>query len=333
MFIRLSISMFAVLILAVAGCGGDSNPSDSNGGGGGDPDAEISILGSVAVPTWSEKVVFYGDYAYMGFPGNSGDSMIIINCNNQFSIVARKSASGRPVAVNGSYLYNGYPSYIHVYSLADPVNPQLGNTLVNASPYTAVIASGHLYGAQDPIDPFISICNVSSPAAPTYLTSFNLAAGDGLYDLATDGSLLAAAGRTHAVLYNLYTPSSPTLEATITTADETVDVALADNHLYLAERDEGLRIFDVSDPGSPALAASIPAVRDSVEFVIVRNDTMYYTDGSLVNVYDVSDPASPRKITDHLFSSMVRIYLDDYLYVHEVFDDALHKTEVVETGK
>ena len=45
-------------------------------------------------------------------------------------------------------------------------------------------------------------------------------------------------------------PSSPTNVGQLNTPGFAFDVAVADNHAYVADGQPGLRIFDVSDPSS-----------------------------------------------------------------------------------
>ena len=70
-------------------------------------------------------------------------------------------------------------------------------------------------------------------------------------------------------------------------------VAIAGNYLYLANGNDGLRIYDVSDPTHPVSLAHTNnggyahAVAVSGNYACLANDT----DG--LRLYDISDPANP----------------------------------------
>ncbi len=73
------------------------------------------------------------------------------------------------------------------------------------------------------------------------------------------------------------------------------DVAVSGGKAYLADRDNGLRIVDVTDPTAPK---ELGALEGQAISLLVDGDTVYIGDWSegLV-IVDVSDPAAPKKLS------------------------------------
>lgn len=101
--------------------------------------------------------------------------------------------------------------------------------------------------------------------------------------------------------------------------EESQDLELHDDLLFIAEGDLGWSIADVSDPYSPVILRNMPA-DGYVNQLLVLDNYLYIAAGKEgVQIFDISDPYAPvetgRYSNDHYFE---RIYpVGSYLYVYE----------------
>ncbi|MFQ5427444.1 MAG: LVIVD repeat-containing protein [Thermodesulfobacteriota bacterium] len=70
-------------------------------------------------------------------------------------------------------------------------------------------------------------------------------------------------------------------------------VDLQGNYAYVADREAGLKIVDITDPKSPAPVSNLPGLKFSTS-VAIKNKRAYVTDKYFgLHVYDITDPSLP----------------------------------------
>ncbi len=100
------------------------------------------------------------------------------------------------------------------------------------------------------------------------------------------------------MIYDVSSPSSPTLIATIATGNDPYSVAVSGNYAYVVNYySDNMMIYNVSSPSSPTLIATIATERYP-RSVAVSVNYAYVLNASSNNmmIYDVSSPSSPTLI-------------------------------------
>lgn len=88
------------------------------------------------------------------------------------------------------------------------------------------------------------------------------------------------------------------------------------NYLYMAARDEGIYIFDISDPSTPKIVDTF-ATTDQASFLFIQNQTLYISEGSFFAIYDISIPNEPSLLAEMKTTSpnQCLIVENDFAYI------------------
>ncbi len=129
-------------------------------------------------------------------------------------------------------------------------------------------------------------------------------------------------------IYDVSTPSIPTLVSSYTDVDAVRNIYLVDNYAYLSAFGDGLVILDISDPLNPSFVGSIDPgwyLSQSAYDVVVVGNTAYMADAEGLFIIDVSDPTNPLEIgsleTD--WSCMAVDVVQSYAYLANDHDGML----------
>ena len=72
-------------------------------------------------------------------------------------------------------------------------------------------------------------------------------------------------------------------------------MAVSGNHVYVADRESGLRVIDISDRSSPQIVGSVDTPDLSVSVAVAGGYAYVVGDGSSgLQVIDIGNPASPQ---------------------------------------
>lgn len=111
-------------------------------------------------------------------------------------------------------------------------------------------------------------------------------------DAAAADSYVYVANGTGVIVVDVSSPSTPSIAASIETPGSAQDLAVVENHVYVADGSSGLVILDISDPAAPSIVGSASLGVDAVG-VSVDGGTAVLVGGSQVVTVDVADPANP----------------------------------------
>jgi hypothetical protein len=105
-------------------------------------------------------------------------------------------------------------------------------------------------------------------------------------------------------------------------------ISIANSYAYVADREQGLRIVDVSEPASPTEVGS--AITTYASGVAVAEDYAYVGDGQAgLRVIDISDPANPSIIATLDTGYGVGVSVEgNYVYVTDISGGGLYVVDV-----
>jgi len=309
-----------------------------------DPTAPVE-RGAYEVPAHGRDVMIQGHYAYV----TDGNGLHLIDVSDPSKPVevgflqmptriSGENIGALGVDVLGEYAYVtiGYGedghSGLRIVDVSDPTAPvEVGIYDTQAHPCDVDVAHAHAtdlgstyaYVVTDHPTGTLQIVDVSNPAAPVGISTYNLAGpGNGIQVL---GDYAYVAGDGLRII-DVSNPAAPVEVSRIGRYVKDVfvrqDPVTRKILAYVVE--EGLKIIDVSDPAHPTvLGATQPMVYDGL---FVAGNYAYLTSQYLrgVRVFDVSNPAAPVEVGAHRTRGFARrVYVaDGYAYVTE-FEEAL----------
>jgi CSLREA domain-containing protein/uncharacterized repeat protein (TIGR01451 family) len=217
------------------------------------PGAPIEV-GACDTPGEAQKVVVVGNYAYIA-AGEAGLRIIDISTpSNPTEVGFYDTVGAWSIAVAGNYVYVGNGQQLWVIDVSVPSNPtQVGSYYVGA-PWGSVIG-------------MTVVGNYAYVGVSGYM----------YYD---SGGLL---------VFDISTPSTPTLVGSYETIVSVTNVAVVDNFAYASVGGE-LWVFDVSDPSIPIKVGSYKPWGGTI---IAEGDYAYILGAGGFRVIDISTPGVP----------------------------------------
>ena len=94
------------------------------------------------------------------------------------------------------------------------------------------------------------------------------------------------------VIFDISNPEDPTFVSKNYTSGVVQDIALLDNHVFVATKFNGLWIIDISDPNNPQNVVQYPK---GAQRIYVYGYYAYLISGNL-EILDISDPENPREL-------------------------------------
>jgi hypothetical protein len=273
------------------------------------------LLGSYDTPSSALDVCVSGNMAYVA---DYISGLQIIDISNPAAPIWRSSydTPGRAegVYVSGSTAYVAdWDGGLQIIDISNPDAPMLlgsydtpGGTLddyiagsknpplptqppwcgaldVYVSDNTAYVADG--YGG-------IQIIDVSNPAAPTFLGSYDTP-GEALSVYVSGNTAYVADFDSGLQIIDVSNPAAPTFLGSCDTPGYAWAVNVSGTTAYVADQFRGLQIIDVSNPTAPALLGSYDTIGKSFG-IFISGSTAYMADGyGDFQIIDVSNPTMP----------------------------------------
>lgn len=227
------------------------------------PAIPINLGGRTTLGT-PRGIMVVGGYAYLA-EGATGLEIIDVHDPTALTRTGTYNTTGaaNDVFVAGSYAYVADGSAgLQVLQLSNPGPPArvggydtpgeaLGVVVTNGY---ACVADGRRSTTSGSVGSF-QLINVQTPSAPTLAGSYDLTdcrnvAARGSYAYVADLNIGVA-------VLNLSTPATPDELSTLNTYGFAEHVAVSGNVACVAERENGLRIFDVTDANTPILTNTL----------------------------------------------------------------------------
>jgi hypothetical protein len=211
--------------------------------------------------------------------------------------------------LRGNTLYIAKPYIgLQIVDVSQPDQPVLKGTFSDSSYVTSVASWGsYILLGSIPAEGKISIIDVSDPASPSLVNSFQVDGGP--YSIQTKGNLALISYRNFEGLdiYSLDSLPSPALLKRIYYGNiGTVnDFEIKGDFVYLAGS-SGFLVLNISDPSNPSTVGSTVLPTSWQRSLQIVNNIAYVTgpffgsvQGSDVQAIDITDPSNPKLVASY----------------------------------
>jgi hypothetical protein len=294
----------------VAGGSGKSHIVDIT-----DP-AHPVYAGGIYRTGYHQAINVRGSYAYVcnyGYPLSSTYGLAVFDITNKAAatylttVPLDRSAS---VVFDGNYGYCAAgDSGMVILNMTTPGAPTVAGKMTTAGRAAWVtfgaisinnVSTGHVFVSNRLPAPGISAINVAVPATPTtsaFLGALASATGSAFTPYYANGNVYVAYGTAGLRIFDVATPSQPTVLATLPLGGESRNVVVKGNYAYVAAYDSGVYYADVTNPASPVRLGQINTSR--ARGIALGGNYVYVAtrDSGLV-ILDVTTPASPTWLTN-----------------------------------
>jgi hypothetical protein len=135
------------------------------------------------------------------------------------------------------------------------------------------------------------VYDLSQPSAPNQIGSVNTP----ISALAASGSFLyAGSGSNQLLAYNIASPASPVLVATVSLPDIASQITVDGSLLLVADTTGGLMVFDISTPANPTLLSQVAITPAALGVQSSGNLALVAALESGLVIVDLTSPASPQ---------------------------------------
>ncbi len=198
-----------------------------------------------------EDVAAFGSYALLA-DGTAGLRVIDVSNPRRPREVARLDTPGRAcgVVLSGTLAYVADENALRIVDVSTPTNPKEVGSVVFSPPRAIceVMVRGRFAYLQDGLANGMWIADVSQVNNPIVVRFFPTQNPLGAMTLQGDRGYLAEGPPSNVLwIVDLINPLSPTLLSTLSLQDrDPQDLLTVGSHLYMATRNTGLRILDIS---------------------------------------------------------------------------------------
>jgi len=226
------------------------------------PAAPVNV---VALPTGfrTARIVFDGNYGYVAV-GDTG--MVVYNLTNPAAptVASKIKTQGRAASVYyGAVTIGGNPT-------------------------------GHIFVSNRNPAPGVSAINVANPAAPTtssFLAALAAPTGTAYTPFYLNGKVFVAYGTAGLRIIDVSVPANATLLSTANLGGDSRAVVASGNYAYVAARDSGVYVVDVTNPALPKKIKTIKTAR--ARGIAIAGTKVYVAaSDSGMGVIDITNPAA-----------------------------------------
>ncbi|MBK6766788.1 MAG: T9SS type A sorting domain-containing protein [bacterium] len=263
----------------------------------------VSRIGQSNLNPLENQIALAGDFAYVA---SGGSGLQIVNISTPAIPVNVNAIWGDIavcVAAANQHVYVGYfgnsMDGMRIYNIANPANPDEVFNYQDGAIYSIAIVGNLAYiGAHWGSE--LQILNISNPASPVLVGSYELPNGAQAKDIALSGNnAYLAATESGLVVIDVSNPSSPQLIGSFDTPDYSFSVTVSGTTAFLADLSQSMtssaiRAINISNPASPQLLGSFPANATGLE---VSGNYAYASDiKEGVRVLNVANPVSMTEV-------------------------------------
>jgi hypothetical protein len=242
-------------------------------------------------------------YAYICDYDNGLQIINVTNPASPTNVMTIPSGSRTArIIFDGNYGYVAVgDSGMYVYNVVNPASPAFASKIKTigraASLYYGAVSiggvpTGHIFIANRNPAPGVSAINVSDPLSPTtssFLAALPSATGSAYVPFYMDGKVYVAYGIAGLRIIDVSTPSNPTLLGTANLGGDSRDVVANGNYAYVAARDSGVYVVNITDPANPVKEYTIKTPR-ARGISISGNKVYVATSDSGMAYIDISNP-------------------------------------------
>lgn len=267
-----------------------------------------TALSFVAIPGFANNVDISGDFAYVA-AGATGLQVVSIANRSAPAVVAALDTPGNAndvkIVGNFAYVADGV-SGLQIINVANPMAPVLAGSYNTPGDAWDVVVRDDRAFVADGANGLV-IIDVSTPSAPSLLGAIDPAGIQKGVDVDPVRQLAVLASGTSGLhVVNVANPVAPVLIGSLAGGDVR-DVALAQDHVMLADYSRSFTSVDLGDPTAPVLRNSTAQnLGGRLHDVVVQGsfglgaDVLFVNGVPIVNIDNLANPI-PRAILN--FSS------------------------------
>ena len=208
----------------------------------------------------------------------------------------RGEGESKAVFAAGSVVYYGLGNKIQITSFSNPASPvkiasviltdvveDLVRTSIGGIQYLVVSGGSKMW-----------LINVQNPTTPSLVSTVDVTTGTTCEGIATSGTYaFVAAGSAGFKVYNIATPASPVLSASIDSLAYCESVVISGQYAFVAAGSKS-HIVDITNPAVPVAVSAFAAYGGYHQYINVRSGYAYVCnyDAGLA-IVNVTNPASP----------------------------------------
>jgi hypothetical protein len=209
------------------------------------------------------------------------------------------------IIFDGNYAYVAIgDAGVAIYNVVNPASPVYVTTILTtgraASLYYGAITiggtpTGHIFVANRNPAPGISAINVSDPNSPvttSFLAAVPAATGSAFIPFYDNGKVYVAYGSAGLRILDVQNPSNVSLLGTADLGGDSREVVVSGNYAYVAARDSGVYVVDVTDPTNPVKIKTLQTPR--ARGITINGSVVYVAaSDSGMGMIDISNPSNP----------------------------------------
>jgi len=244
----------------------------------------------------ARAVTVQGSYAYVS---DYDDGLVIVDISDPENAHIKGSIDTGSIIdayISGNYAYavgHNYDSTLYLINIENKKNPMVLDSLEMDLPISLTVVDDYAYVVETPSGTgYISVVDISTPGELPDTWDTVAANIDTPEDITDDGSYLyiADSGEEGLVIYNLTDPAAPGYEATAVTNANSCRVTLDGNYAFVASRNYGTKVVNISTPGTPLYNSDNDISSQYALNISIRNKYAYIADDSDgIKVIDISD--------------------------------------------
>ncbi len=195
------------------------------------------------------------------------------------------------VTVSGDFAYLCNKSHgLQIIDISDPATPEtVGDYQTQGWPEDVAVSGVYAYVAMGYEG--VVIVDLNNPEFPDSVTSLDML---GVNAVAVSGHYLYVADDMTFRSFDITDRSSPNEVASSDVASDILHFVLSGDYAYLATRQDGLQIKDISSPDFIADAATVSAAEAINSVAIAGNYAYLALESAGLLIVDISNPEAPR---------------------------------------
>ncbi len=255
---------------------------------------------------YAANVAVTGDHAYIADQLGGMSVVDVSDPSNPEQVGTYTMPGGAAdVAIAGSFAYVAGRQGLQIVDLSDTAAPvPAGSYQVPSWPNRVEVEGDLAYVASGR---GLRIVDVSIPADPVQVGSYdppreiqNLTTLDG-YALVTDGDCAGVQCGGHLLLVDTTDPAFAIPAGSLDLSPGfAVAASTQGSYAYLAARQDGLRVVDLSSPDTPREVSALHIPGFAMDVTVHGNHAFVAARGGGLRVIDISDPTTPREVGFHL---------------------------------
>jgi hypothetical protein len=264
------------------------------------------LLSSYDTPGVAVKTIVSSDGSKLFVAdGSSGIQVLDISNPNTISLLGTFDTTGGAndvfLSVDEQILYVADFVGLEILDISDFNSiTSIGNFASTDLTYSVVVNSSQTRAYLTDNNDGVKIVDISNPASPVSINTFN--PGYIIRDIAlsTDENILFIGGSTHFLILDITNELSlSTLsDSAITNVSHGITISSDESFAYICDELHGLRIFDIQDKSNPINTKNIETLLYTLYITMIKNEKYaIISDYLSIKIIDMNDEEQPQLLT------------------------------------